>query len=378
MISKIYIDNFRCFVNFEHKPQEIELILGRNGVGKTSVLDVIEILQNVIVHGMAVDDSKRGFLADTLTRWDQRSQQTFELEILGNGGTYQYRLEIEHDLDNLRCRISNEKLMFDKQCLYSFDGTEAQLYRDNPTWEPGPNLPLDWSRSFIASIPVRNDNTKLTWFRERVSRIYLYAIDPHGMLGVSDREQETPDRQLHDLVSWLRHLSQEAVDTLPKLLDSLKGILDGLQNFKLEKSSDTARTLKFEFAFEGVDRVNNPDTTYMLTTDRLSEGQRCLVALFSILHASIKADCSVFIDEPNNFVALEELQPWLVELHEKAYDSGCQLGLISHHPQMANYLAANHGVVLSRDNGGPTRKNVFEWNQDEASSPAELIARGME
>ena len=152
---------------------------------------------------------------------------------------------------------------------------------------------------------------------------------------------------------------------MPKLLDSLRGVLDGLQNFKLEKSSDTARTLKFEFAYEGADKVNNPDTTYALTTGQLSEGQRCLVALFSILHASVNSDCSVFIDEPNNFVALEEIQPWLVELHEKAYDSGCQLSLISHHPQMANYLAANHGVVFSRDSGGPTRKRAFEWNQDE-------------
>lgn len=378
MINRIYIDNFRCFVNFEYKPQDIQLILGRNGVGKTSVLDVLKKLQGILVNGVAVDDQKNGFLADTLTRWDLRPQQTFELEIEGNGGIYHYRLEIEHDRDNHRCRISNEQLMFDKQCLYSFDGKEAQLYRDDATWKDGPTFSYDWSRSFIASIPERKDNTKLTWFRERVGRIYLYAIDPHQMSSISDKESESPDRQLHDLVPWLRHLSQESVGTLPKLLDSLKGVLDGLQNFKLEKSSDTARTLKFEFAYEGVDQVNNPKSTYFLTTRQLSEGQRCLVALFSILHASIKPDCSVFIDEPNNFVALEEIQPWLVELHEKAYDSGCQLGLVSHHPQIANYLAANHGVVLSRDNGGPTRNKSFEWDQDTASSPAELIARGME
>ena len=146
----------------------------------------------MLVHGIAVDDPKKGFSAETLTRWDLRPQQTFELEIQGNGGVYQYRLEIEHDRDKHLCRISSEKLMFDKQCLYSFDGKEAQLYRDDPSWKQGPTIPFDWSRSFIASIPERKDNTKLTWFRERMSRIYLYAIDPHGMLSMSDKEQESP------------------------------------------------------------------------------------------------------------------------------------------------------------------------------------------
>ena len=36
MLTRLYIDNFRCFVNFEYRPAARELILGRNGSGKTT------------------------------------------------------------------------------------------------------------------------------------------------------------------------------------------------------------------------------------------------------------------------------------------------------------------------------------------------------
>ena len=39
MIKRLYIDNFKSLVNFELQLQDLTLLLGPNGVGKTSVLD---------------------------------------------------------------------------------------------------------------------------------------------------------------------------------------------------------------------------------------------------------------------------------------------------------------------------------------------------
>jgi predicted ATPase len=38
MLKRIYVDNFRCLVNFELKLDRVNLLLGRNGTGKTTVL----------------------------------------------------------------------------------------------------------------------------------------------------------------------------------------------------------------------------------------------------------------------------------------------------------------------------------------------------
>jgi predicted ATPase len=36
MLTRLYIDNFRCFVKFEYGPARTQLILGANGSGKSS------------------------------------------------------------------------------------------------------------------------------------------------------------------------------------------------------------------------------------------------------------------------------------------------------------------------------------------------------
>ena len=48
MLKRLYIDNFRCFVNFEYKPERKQLLLGANGSGKSSLLDAIRLLKEFI------------------------------------------------------------------------------------------------------------------------------------------------------------------------------------------------------------------------------------------------------------------------------------------------------------------------------------------
>ena len=128
----------------------------------------------------------QSFPASTLTAWDKRREQTFELGIKGNTGFYCYRLVVEHDLATLKNRIRSEELQFNEKLLYQFDGKDAHLFRDNGT--AGPVFPLDWSRSGIPTVPPRSDNSLLTWFRDRLKRIYIFSPDPVRMTSHSDAE----------------------------------------------------------------------------------------------------------------------------------------------------------------------------------------------
>ena len=127
----------------------------------------------------------------------------------------------------------------------------------------------------------------------------------------------------------------------------------------------------FEFRFSSTE-------PFSLSLERLSAGQRNLVALFTILYAAIGRDTTVCIDEPDNYVALREIQPWLTLLRDRVEDENGQCLLISHHPELINYLAAKNGVLLYRDESGPARTKPFEWKGDDVILPAELVARGME
>jgi predicted ATP-dependent endonuclease of OLD family len=59
MITRLYIDNFRCLVNFELRLDETNVLLGPNGTGKTSVLDALRRIQALVARGARVDEEFR-------------------------------------------------------------------------------------------------------------------------------------------------------------------------------------------------------------------------------------------------------------------------------------------------------------------------------
>ena len=142
MLKRIYIDNFRCLVNFELSLDPINLFLGSNGSGKSTIFDVLRKIQTFI----GGSDKVMGlFKPADLTRWQTSPIQTFELEIEGNSGTYRYELAIEHDPARRLARVGHERLWFDNKPLLKFEIVDkegnVQLYRDNHS--EGPKYPFD-------------------------------------------------------------------------------------------------------------------------------------------------------------------------------------------------------------------------------------------
>ena len=109
-----------------------------------------------------------------------------------------------------------------------------------------------------------------------------------------------------------------------------------------------------------------------------SEGQRCLICLYAILHFVIAKGNTVIIDEPENFVSLREIQPWLMAVSDAVVEGHGQVILISHHPELINQWAPEYGVQFVRDGVGPVRVEAFNGDPESLLAPAELVARGWE
>ena len=106
MLSRVYIDNYKCFVNFEYKPTRKQLILGDNRSGKSTFFEVLSKLRKFIGEGMQIGEV---FKEETLTRWQNRDLQTFEFDVDGNGGLYKYSLQVEHNRIEHKVRVCEEK-----------------------------------------------------------------------------------------------------------------------------------------------------------------------------------------------------------------------------------------------------------------------------
>jgi AAA15 family ATPase/GTPase len=85
MLTRVFIDNYKCFVNFSFTTLAKQLVLGVNGAGKSAFLDALLAIRDFTRPGEKVD---RILNQDTRTRWQTLTQQSFELEVSGNGGNY--------------------------------------------------------------------------------------------------------------------------------------------------------------------------------------------------------------------------------------------------------------------------------------------------
>ena len=91
MLQRLYIDNYRHLVNFELRLRELSLLLGRNGAGKTSVLDVVLAIRRLL-NGTARVTDPDTFPTKTLTRWQNRELQVFEVEARLDAELFSHRI----------------------------------------------------------------------------------------------------------------------------------------------------------------------------------------------------------------------------------------------------------------------------------------------
>jgi predicted ATPase len=231
---------------------------------------------------------------------------------------------------------------------------------------------FDWRRSGLAIVETgRWDNTKLTWFKEWLGRLVEVQINPWAMSARSERESHDPARDLGSFADWYRHLRLASGNAVFEALTALRQAIPGMEALDAKEAGLDVKVLQAAM------RSPNGKTVDLPFSD-LSEGQRVLIALYVLLYCAVEKDRTLLIDEPDNFIALAEIQPWLMKLLDRVDETGGQVILISHHPELLDQLACQGGVLLDRPGGGETRVRPFEPPEDSGLKASEIIARGWE
>lgn len=365
MLKRLYADNFRCLVNFEINFNELTLLVGPNGGGKSTLFDLLYKIRHLII-----DNAKVGevFPPEDLTAWVNKNEQSFELDVKGKEGLFSYKLVISHKPDIKKQRVEFEHLLLDGRPLFEFKQGEVKLYHDDH--KSGQEYSFDWSVSALATIVPRSDNKKLTWFKEYVERMFIVSIQPKSMTSETAEESSWLNRDGTNFASWYRYISQEHQDKIFKLTEQLRDTIPGFYAFKLEQAGKH-RLLKVGFGNKDIDTVQ-----LYFDFEQLSDGQRVMIVLYSLILGLKDMGHTVFIDEPENYVSLPEIQPWLMELNDACGEGFQQTILISHHPELIDYLGQENGKWIERDPLGPTRVKKLPEKIEKGLKLSEQIARG--
>ena len=365
MLRRLYVNNYRCLVNFELSFDQLTLLVGPNGGGKSTLFDLLFNIRRLLIDDAKVSEI---FPPEDLTAWVNKTEQSFEIEVQSEYGLFSYKLIISHNPEIKKQRIESELLLIDGRPLFEFKQGEVKLYHDDH--KPGPEYSFDWSVSALATIVPRHDNKKLTWFKKWVEMLFVVSLQPKAMISETAEESDWLNRDGTNFASWYRFISQEHQDKIFKLTEQLRNTIPGFHAFKLEQAGKH-RILRVGFL--GEDKTSTP---IYFDFEQLSDGQRVMIVLYSLLLGLQDMGHTVFIDEPENYVSLPEIQPWLMELNDACGDGFPQAVLISHHPELIDYFGAENGKWIERDPLGPTRVKELPTQLDKGLKLSEQIARG--
>lgn len=365
MLTRVYINNYRCLVNFEFRPGRKQLIMGPNGAGKSSLMDALLFLRRVVTLGHTLQQRK---ILNERTLWLDLPHQVFEIEASLDGTNFMYQLVIESFGDPKQPRIQSESVKCNGESIFDFHASEVHLFdHKSEQWVTYPFSP---ERSALATISEPKVNRDLVKFKQWFRNLLLFRINPFAIKSRAEKDDSYPWRDLSNFGDWYRHLRLSSRGQDDVFHRSLQEALDGFHSLELQDLGQGVRLLQAEFTLG--------DSPIRLSFDQLSDGQRCLVGLYAILHFVIAKGHTVIFDEPDNFIALREIQPWLDALSDAIDESSGQALIISHHPELMNQWAPDYGIQFIRDDMGPVRVKPFDGKAYSTLTPSEVVARGWE
>lgn len=361
MLKRLYVHNYKCLVNFEIKfDQDISLFLGANGSGKSTVFEVLTKLRRVIV-----DEEKIANVFDDtdsprwLKEYYEKTDIRFELDIEFNNVIHKYLLVITFTNE---WSIYEESLYFDNIEIFESKLIKTIFSKENTDLlQP---YPLDFSRSSIA----RHYHCESQSFLDYLYTLFVVRINPYEMISTINKTNVKIKTDLSNYAEWFSHLNEKNRRGVSVFENAMRDILPGFDYFLIEQAGQ-AKVLQIEFKNKA--NKKNPDKYYF---HELSEGQKVLIALYALVYCT-PDNSLICIDEPENFLALPEIQPWLNVLAEQSKERKLQVLLISHHPSLINLLAPGSGYWFSRQDNHTRVEKITEQDSD-GLSLAQLIEIG--
>ncbi len=339
MLQRLYVHNFRCFENFEFKPleQTASLLLGKNGSGKSSIRHVLSLFQSIGRGKTRVGELiKPSDFAQGRTQLPMR----FELEVLLEGRAFFYTLALELPAGFRELRVLEERLSVDGEVVFKRDIAEVSVNRKSRGSDDGV-FTIDWH--LIALPVIRSSATPTshpsltTWMANMV----LLAPIPQEMIGEALGIDVAINEKATNLADWLAELLEIYPAAYSTIIEQLQQVMPDLSSFRFEKLGRDTRALMIQFSKD--------QSTIELPISVLSDGEKCFI-LSAVLVAANQLGGPIFAfwDEPDNYLAVHEVNQFVVALKRCFLRKKGQLIMTSHNPQAILCFTDDSTWVLGR------------------------------
>lgn len=341
-LKSLYINNYRCLQNFviDFEESDALLLLGRNGMGKTTVLETLSIIHSIACGIEQVTDlfKRRDFAfgqIDTPIR--------FEIEIEIDGVNFKYSLAIASDSGINEVVMLNEELTSGGTVFFSRSSDGGSfLSKDNILCD----CPIGNDRFFLAlSSGLTRCGIACERVRAYISRWLLVSPWPSSIRNDFSWNECCLALDMSNFLSWFRSIIVQNVGFTDHLMKYLRnGFFKDRVSFSW---TDPAKERENDMLFSMSD--DSSGKVLEVRFSEMSDGEKVFVIGAALMtYNAICGGTFCFWDEPDNFLAISEVQGFITRLRKSfGHDRG-QLVITSHNLETIRTIGMDASAIIQR------------------------------
>lgn len=366
LITHIKIDGFRRLQSFDVEMRPLMVLIGANGVGKTSFLDGLSLFSASASGRLSRTLSDMGSIESLLTRGKSKKLSfAVDMEVEGRN-PIQYDLTLESQ--GVGYLISEENLIqnnphYDEpfRHICSLPG-DIKYYEVDDKGLVRPDWDYDSMETSLSQVPkMFRQPEELRTILATANRYHVLDVGSRSpvKLPQSMRPSLHPGENGEDLVPFLYYLRESDPDRFDIFVDSMRAAFPGLEGFSFPPIAAGMLTMTWK------DR----DFTKPIYMNELSEGTLRFLWLVALL-SSPDLSSITMIDEPETSLH-PELLSLLSELMREA-SKKTQLVVATHSDRLIRFMKPEEVLVMDLDENGsaiPTWGDTLElgeWLDDYA------------
>ncbi len=334
MINRLTVKNYRCLDGFDLSlsGNTSALLIGKNGVGKTTVLRCFRILQNICRNA-----GRTGKLIVKSDFVDINRPLYIEIEAKLNGKNFNYYIGFEWPVDFREARIVEECLKVDGQNIISRQLAQV-------TYEKNESFGLDWHVFALPVINERFGQHVIQDFKSYLASMIIISPIPANMTGFSEEVSLELNYDASNYASCLRGLLGKKPAAYAKFSSYIKNIFPDFSSIVHTERGENGTQLVVMFQQDGAEKSKSIDFR------SLSDGEKCFF-LSAYLVACNTDDSPVVCiwDEPDNHLSLSEVGQFVLALRKEMANYG-QFIATTHHPETIRRFSEDNTYVLIRSN----------------------------
>lgn len=378
LITRLLVKNYRSLADVEIAFNPLTVLVGKNGTGKSHVIDVLRFVRDLLTDGFDRAVLKRGGIKGVRCWFASQTEDvSIQLHFEGAFGKGEFgfafgsriRDEVEIKWEKLVIKEQDESVQ--KVIFEVRDGKLVRLpeiiERIRQSTPDYPHLPLTVSQRAFYLSDMTNLSPPAQHLRDFLINMNFYNLSPEGLRDPQKAGNPFPLSEKGDnLGATLRELRRRKENDL--IIEPLRYIAKGVEDYSVEQVGDILIT-RLHYVFP-----NGQSQKILSNLTLESDGTLRLLAILAALYQK-RYPSPLAIEEPEKALYPDGLE-LLCGLLQAAADS-CQVIVTTHSPDLITYLPADALQVVEKVDGitkvGPLSQSQYDAIAEDIFSPGALM-----